>query len=116
MRCFFFLSRLELHFQRDVCLRSEWVSAVFVHYTIYCQSSFHFSLQKTVLTGEKMNEKLCTNWSEKTFDNNRFAQHSSMAQKEEKKDVFYSKKLRKREANFVGKEVLSCFVVYRYLD
>ena len=61
-----------------------------------------------------MNEKLCTNLSEENFDssfgmkyatrkqiNNRCAQHSSMAQKEEKKGLF----------GILGKEVLSCFVV-----
>lgn len=111
---FFFSQPIRIAFVErslHVCLRSEWVSAVFVHYTIYCQSSFHFSLQKTVLTGEKMNEKLCTNWSEKTFDNsfgmkyatrkqinNRCAQHSSMAQKEGKKVYFIVRNYEKGKA------------------
>ena len=71
-----------------------------------------------------MNEKLCTSRSEKNFDsslrmkyatrkqiNNCFAQHS-MVQKE--KNRLFSRKLRRREANFLGKEVISCFaLMYR---
>ena len=71
-----------------------------------------------------MNEKLCTNRSEKNFDsslgmkyanrkqiNNCCAQHS-MVQKE--KNRLFSRKSRRREANFSGKEVISCFaLMYR---
>ena len=43
--------------------------------------------------------------------NNRCAQHS-MVQKENKR--LFSRKLRRREANFLGKEVISCFaLMYR---
>lgn len=71
-----------------------------------------------------MNENLCTNRSEKTLivhwerntpTENRLtiAEHNILWFKRRKKGLF-NRKLRRGEANFLGKEVISCFaLMYR---
>ena len=110
------------------CLSAYWMSKrcfCILHHLLSKLFSLFTSIDRDKdANGEKINENLCTNRSEKNFDsslgkkyanrkqiNNCWAQHS-MVQKEKK--GLFNRKLRRREANFLGKEVISCFaLMYR---
>ena len=110
------------------CLSAYWMSKrcfCILHHLLSKLFSLFTSIDRDKdANGEKINENLCTNRSEKNFDsslgkkyanrkqiNNCWAQHS-MVQKEKK--GLFNRKLRRGEANFLGKEVISCFaLMYR---
>ena len=104
---------------------SQPIRIAFLYITLFTVKALLTSKDRDMdANGGKMTEKLCTNWSEKNFDsslgkkyvtrkqiNNCFAQHSMV---EKEKNRLFSTKLRRREANFLGKEVISWFaLMYR---
>ena len=105
-----------------VCLRSEWVSAVFVHYTPFTVKALFTSKDRDrdanrgkncapTEVKKKLDSSLGMKYAIRKQINNCWAQHS-MAQKEKK--GLFNRKSRRREANFSGKDVISCFaLMYR---